>query len=308
MIFPEKLYKGDKIAIISPASIVKKDYVLRSAKRIEHLGFTPVIMPSAIDNGVGSYASSKANRLMDFMEAYTNPEIKAILCARGGYGVVHLIDDIPLDLLRNNPKWIIGYSDISAFHAMMQRAGVASIHSLMAKHLSEEPDDDASVKALIEILTSGLPIEYSVASHPFNLQGKAEGTLKGGNFAVLSGLNATKYDMFEISKNEKVILFLEDISEAIYSIERMLYNLNLRGVLKKVKGLIFGQFTEYKSDLNHSSMEEMISKRLSDFGIKEIPVAFNFPVGHVRNNLPLVEGCRAELIVTSGAVTLSQNK
>lgn len=304
MIFPEKLKRGDRIAIISPSSPVKEEYIDRAAEFFVSEGFEPVVMPCAKGPSSGSYASSAENRLNDFMEAWKDSSIRAILCSRGGYGAVHLLRDLPTEFLRRDPKWLIGYSDISALHAMLLNAGVASIHSPMAKHLTEEGPQDFCVRSLMKILHGDFPVEYTVSAHPYNLQGEAEGILAGGNLAVLNGLFGTDYDILK----EGVILFIEDIAEAIYAVERMLYHILLSGGFNKIKGLIIGRFTEYRPDKNFSSMEDMIKNFLEREGVGGIPIAFDFPVGHVKENYPLVEGSLARLSVLSESVVLSMDK
>ncbi|MDE6683333.1 MAG: LD-carboxypeptidase [Muribaculaceae bacterium] len=303
MIFPSSLKCGDRIAILSPSSPVKEEYIDRASEFLVSEGFEPVVMPFAKGPASGSYASTAEQRLDDFISAWMDDSIRAILCSRGGYGAVHLLRSLPAEFLRQDPKWLIGYSDISALHAMLLKAGVASIHSPMAKHLSEEGAQDFCVRSLIRILKGNFPLEYEVPSHPYNIDGDAEGILAGGNLAVLNGLFGTAYDILQ----EGVILFIEDISEAIYAVERMLYHILLSGGFDRIKGLIIGRFTEYRPDKNFSSMEDMIKAFLEKEGIKGIPVAFNFPVGHVKENYPLVEGAAAKLTVTSDVVKLSMS-
>ena len=304
MIFPESLKKGDVVAMVSPATMVKEEYVKGGAAFLEKMGFIPRLMPGVSGPADGSFASSREQRLTDIREALRDPEVKAIFCARGGYGCVHLISEIPMEEVRSNPKWIIGFSDISALHALWFKSGVASLHAPMAKHLTIEPADDVSTTHLFKILTEGAEMDYEVEPHPFNRLGHAEGILRGGNLAVLNGLASTPFDLLDVEEGEDVILFIEDISEAIYAVERMLTRLYLSGSLSRLKGLIVGQFTEYRPDLNHESMEGMIEALLRRYGINDIPVAFNFPVGHVQLNYPMIEGARVMLEVTPEYVRL----
>ena len=305
-IFPRPLQKGDSIAILSPATTVKQEYVEGAEERLKKLGYKVKLMPSVLGPADGSYASSMERRLKDLKDALEDSDVRAILCARGGYGAVHLIDKVDTEMLHNDPKWIIGYSDISALHAMMQHAGITSIHAPMAKHLTIEPDDDRSVAALMGILKGDESMTYEVKSHESNVVGEAHGVLRGGNLAVLAGLIGSPYDILTPAEGEDVILFIEDISEAIYSTERMLYHLHLNGALSRIKGLIVGQFTETKADKNFESTHQMIRHRLSEWGLDRVPVAFDFPVGHVSDNMPMVEGAQATLTVSNQGVTLLQ--
>lgn len=304
MITPPPLRKGDRIAIISPATTVKAEYVAGAADMLSRRGFDVKIMPSALGPADGSYASSLESRLDDLRNALSDPGVKCIFCARGGYGCIHLLPHISSDEIRANPKWLVGFSDISALHALWLRSGVKSIHAPMAKHLTLSPEDDEATLSLLEILNGERNMDYRVAPDRRNLSGCAEGTLRGGNLAVLNSLAATPYDILTAPPDEEVILFIEDVSEAIYAVERMLFRLYLGGVLRRIKGLIIGQFTEYRPDRNFNSMYDMISSLLKRCGIKEIPVAFNFPTGHVDYNLPLIEGERAVLTVKPDKVTL----
>lgn len=306
MLTPEFLKKGDCVAIISPATKVKDEYVDGAAEFLRRRGYVPLVLPGAKGPACGSFASSLPRRVADLRFALSEPEVKAILCARGGYGCVHLLSEIAVEEVACHPKWIIGFSDVSALHALWQIAGVESVHAPMAKHITLEGDSDFCTTRLFEILEGRAGMDYEVPRHPFNRFGCARGVLRGGNLAVLNGLSGTRFDILHVAPGEKVVLFIEDVSEAVYAVERMLTRLALSGDLGRVAGLIVGRFTEYGPDLNHSSMEEMISRLLSRYGIDGIPVAFNFPVGHVSRNLPLVEGRWVELCVTPEGSTLRE--
>lgn len=298
MIRPPKLRDGDVVAIVSPASVVRREFVEGAVQRLRDLGLEVTVMPHAVDSQCGSFASQTAERAADLLAAWRNPDVKAILCARGGYGCVHLLPYFKAEELKGNPKWLIGFSDVSALHAMLYRAGVMSLHSPMAKHLALEPEDDEATGWLMRLLTKDIGIDYGLDSHPLNRQGEAQGILRGGNMAVLDGLSATPYNILNVSPDEEVILFIEDIAEPLYKIDRMLWRLKLNGTLDNIKGLIVGQFTEYKPDANWPDAETLISTRLKEWGLAELPVAFDFPVGHVTRNLPLIEGATATLTVT----------
>lgn len=295
IIFPSPLTKGDKIAIISPASHILPDYVDGACNAIAQMGFQPVVSTHC-KGQCGGYSGTIEQRLADFLEALHNPEVKAILCSRGGYGVVHLLEYLSADDIAENAKWLIGFSDISALHAAMVASGVASIHASMAKHLTQFGVDDEATVALFNILQGKLPT-YQTPSHAFNKPGTASGTLTGGNMAVLCGLLDTDFDL--LSRGD--ILFIEDVGEEVYKIERMLYNLRLSGVLPMIKGLIVGRFTDYRNpDGNGDSMEQMVKRMVEPY---DIPVAFDFPVGHVDENMPLIEGAQVTLTVAD-TVTL----
>lgn len=299
ILIPAPLHPASRIAIISPASIVREEYIDGAVEFLRVHGYEGVVMPHAKGPADGCYAASATDRLSDFTRAWSDSSIHAVLCARGGYGTAHLLPRLSADFLRGNAKWLIGFSDISAFHAALLHAGVASIHGPMAKHLCENPGNEATA-ALMSLLRGGR-MDYEVSTHPLSRPGEAHGRLMGGNLAVLNGLAATPYDIFARARQEDVILFLEDVSEAIYAVERMLWRLYMAGTLHRLKGLIFGRFTEYRPSAKFSTMEEMLDSLLRRIGLAGLPVALGFPVGHVDDNLPLTEG--AEVTLSIGEVT-----
>ncbi|MDE6578496.1 MAG: LD-carboxypeptidase, partial [Muribaculaceae bacterium] len=264
---PDPLKRGDKIAILSPATTVAPEYVAGAADFFAKKGYEPVVLAGAIGPASGSFASSLEQRIEDLRYALRSEEIKGILCARGGYGCVHLLSELSEEEIAAHPKWLIGFSDISALHALWLKAGVCSIHGPMAKHITLEDEDDFCACSLLDILSGKREVTYKTDAHPFNREGEACGMLKGGNLAVLNGLASTPYDILEVREGEDVILFLEDVSEAIYAVERMLTRLYLSGTLRKIKGLIVGQFTEYRPDRNHKNMEAMIDSFLRRYAI-----------------------------------------
>lgn len=310
MIVPESLQQGDTIAILAPATRVNPDFTRGAEERLISEGFKVRMFPSAIGDIVeGSYSAPFATRLAELTAAFADPEIKAILCARGGYGCARLVDKFDPGFLRENAKWLIGFSDISALHAMLGRAGVASIHGPMAKHITTSAEDDYCTQALLRILcTSQIP-EYLVPHEEGNIPGTAEGILVGGNLAVLNDLAATPFDVFARADNEDIILLLEDIGEAIYAVERMMRRLMLAGTLGKLKGIIFGHFTEYRADRDYRDMKQMLMALMHEAGLdcpeRAIPVVYDFPAGHTPDNLPLVLNAPACLTVTPEGTILS---
>lgn len=295
MIYPKPLKQGDSVAIVSPASKIDTKLVDGACATLESWGFRPVV-GSCCKGECGSFSGTVGQRLGDLRAALENPDVRAVLCSRGGYGVVQMIEHFRDSMWNNDPKWLIGFSDISALHAVSVHAGVVSVHASMCKLLTEHPDCQCS-HTLHDILTGKLP-DYEVAGDERNREGNVSGTVTGGNLAVLSGLISTPYDL--LKKDQ--ILFIEDISEAIYRVERMLYTLRLNGTLARTKALIVGQFTDYKPSVDHQCMYDMIEKMVADY---DFPVAYNFPVGHVDNNLPILEGAQANLTVTKDKVRLT---
>ena len=288
--------KGDKVVIVSPSSKIDKQFLKGAKKRIESWG-VKVVMGKHAGGSSGRYAGTISQRLKDLQDAMDDPKVKAILSSRGGYGAVHLIDKIDFTAFREYPKWLLGFSDITALHNLFQKNGYASLHSLMARHLAVEPEDDPCTNYLKDILFGNLP-SYTCEKHKLNKQGSTQGVLRGGNMAVAYGLRGTPYDI----PAEGTVLFIEDVSERPHAIERMMYNLKLGGVLEKLSGLIVGQFTEYEEDC---SLGKELYAALADL-VKEYdyPVCFNFPVGHVTHNLPLINGAKVEFTVGKKNVEL----
>ncbi|MDE6277509.1 MAG: LD-carboxypeptidase [Muribaculaceae bacterium] len=287
MKFPQPLKKGDLIAICSPAGPVNADYVHEAAEVLRREGWEVKIMPHTLGHN-GQYSGTDEERFNDLRDALLDPEVRAVVCSRGGYGVVHLMDRLEGLPLGEDPKWVVGYSDISALHAMLNHKGVASIHGSMASHirLGAENEDNAS---LFGILRGERPA-YVFPSHPYDRPGIATGTFLGGNLAVLAELINTPYDLLR----PDCILFIEDIAEPIYKVERIMYQLRLSGVLKNIRGLVVGQFTDYKPNENYADMETMIRDMVAPYSY---PVAFGAPIGHVFHNIPVIEGAQVTLKV-----------
>lgn len=301
---PAPLREGDTIAIVSPASSVKGEYVDGAARFLQSEGFRVRVMPHALGPADGSYAAAEDARRADFVEAYSDPSVRALLCSRGGYGCAHFIDSVDPAMLASDPKWVIGFSDVSALHAMMRRAGVRSIHASMARHLTLSGADECTAR-LLEILRGASSLTYSGDGDPRDMPGSASGELRGGNLAVLDGLSGSSFDLLAPHEGEDVILFIEDVGEAIYRTERMVRRLALSGALRRYRGIVVGQFTESRPDLNFPSTADMLRRRLPQWGVEPgVPVAFNFPVGHTDVNLPLVEGAQARLEVRPGMTSL----
>lgn len=288
LIFPAPLKKGDKIAFCSPAGTIKAEKVEKAAEVLQSLGWRVEIMPHALGKH-GSYSGTADERYADLERALLDPDVKAIICSRGGYGVVHILDRLNRLDLRANAKWIVGFSDISALHALMAVNGIASVHASMAGQIMLGPDDPDNA-ALFDILRGERPA-YTFDSHSFDRCGIASGKLLGGNVAVLAELINTPYDIIEPG----TILFIEDVAEPIYKIERILYQLKLNGVLAKLNGLIVGQFTDYKPDDNYDDMYAMIRDMTAEY---DYPVAFDVPIGHVDHNIPVIESANVTLKVS----------
>lgn len=290
---PAPLQPGDKVAIVSPASAIDPALIEAASGGLAALGYRPVVMPHAAGRS-GSYSATDGERLSDMKKAMLDPEVKAILCSRGGYGAVHLLPELDLLPAEAYDKWLVGFSDISALHALWARHGMMSIHGSMARSFTTGINSQP-VKALNHLLTGGgMNLEWTSESVSEPLE--TTGTLHGGNLAVLQALIATPWDDLTA---EDTILFIEDIAEPIYKVERIMYQLRLSGRLERYKAIIAGQFTEYKPDANHADMYSMLRRQLAG-----LPVVYDAPVGHLPGNQPLLHGARVTLSVDGNAIKL----
>ncbi len=304
LIMPPALNPGDKIAIISPASTPGDDNPEKAAATLRAWGYEPVIGPHALAK-YHMYAGTIEERCADLRWALTDPEIKAIVCTRGGYGSSMLLDPMTKEDFRNHPKWIIGYSDITALHSAMVCSGVMSLHANMGGALGSRGADDPINMMLLDILTGETP-SYTVPAHPLNVTGTAKGIVLGGNMAVFSNIGgSSEWDFLDrdFVMSHDIILFFEDVSENLPRVNSMLQQLRLKGVLDQVKGIIVGRFTEYEPRDGYNDMNEMLSETLNHYGI---PVCYDFPASHDESwNYPMIEGCPAMLKVTPEGVSLT---
>ena len=307
LIMPPALKTGDKIAIISPASTPGDKNPERAAATLRAWGFVPVIGQHALSK-CHSYAGTIEERCADLRWALEDPEIKAIVCTRGGYGSSMLLDPMTYKDFKRHPKWIVGYSDITALHSAMVCSGLMSIHANMGGALGERGATDSINLMLHDVLMGKLP-SYKVPSHPLNKVGTAKGIVLGGNMAVFTNIGGSKeWDFLDRDniRGKDIILFFEDVSESMPRVNSMLQQLRLKGVLDHVKGIIVGRFTEYEPRDGYKDMNEMLSETLNNYGI---PVCYDFPASHDENwNYPMIEGCPATLEVTSAGVTLTYHR
>lgn len=298
---PPSLQQHDKAVILSPAGKVEPAFVRNAADVLESWGLHVVAGKHALQEA-GRFGGTVEQRLEDLQNAFDDPEVKLIFCSRGGYGTVHLIDRIDFTGIKMNPKWVVGYSDITALHAALQTHGIVSVHGPMAKHFSEEGNNDPSVRFTKSILY-GEPLSYEIPvadSRVCNRQGIAEGRVFGGNLSVFSSLLGTPY----VKIPHQGILFLEDIGEAPYRVDRMIWQLKLAGVFNQICGLIIGQFTEYEEDDQmYLPLRQSILEVVQDY---DFPVCFDFPVGHTRLNYPILMGMEATLKVNTDHILFNQ--
>lgn len=289
---------GDTIAIISPSSATDTTTINGGIRTLQRWGYHCVVGANALNDYHG-FAGTISQRRDDLLWALRSPHIKAIMCSRGGDGAAHLLTDLPLDTLRRYPKLIIGFSDITALLCAEARAGQMGIHGSMCSAISTYQGNDTVSQVLRHMMAGDLP-SYHVAPHPLNVLGHAEGILVGGNLSVYNDLAGSDYDPLLLSD---IILFMEDSGEQMSKIDRMLHNMEVRGLLSHVRAIIVGQFTKYKHpDCGFDDMYHMLHEYLQHYGI---PVCYDFPVGHAHlRNFPMLTGSRVILDVTPAGVSL----
>ena len=296
---PAFLKKGDKVALLSPSYSTPDSNIEKTADVIKEWGFKPVIGKNVSKLDAGKYAGTAKERADDFIEALKDTSIKAILCNRGGYGTIQLVDLIDLKLVKDNPKWLIGFSDITTLHAMETKAGVMSIHGTMSSFIAKTAGKDDNSTLVRDLLQGTVPT-YKVPTHKFNQKGHGEGILVGGNMATFVPLvGASDIDVFT---SDGIILFMEEVGESLHNIDRMFNTLELHGVMENVKGVILGEFVSSGMDQDFESTEEMLSKYLKKY---DIPVLCGFPAGHDDLNVPIVMGAKVTLDVDKNGGTVA---
>lgn len=299
MIFPPYLQKGDTIGIILPAGYMPLQEMQTCIKTLQKWGYH-----IKLGNNIGKmqqnyFAATDEERKNELQAMLDDASVQAILCARGGYGVSKIIDGISFKKFKRNPKWIIGFSDITALHAHVNsNCNIASLHGPMAAAFNNNGYKTKYIRYLRNAL-EGIPNCYSIKPHVFNNIGNVKAALIGGNLALLAHLIGTK----SFYKPQHKILFIEDVGEYLYNIDRMMLQLYRAGVLTKISGLIIGSFSNLKDTVvpYGKNVEEIIYQYTHQLSI---PVCYNFPVGHVQENVTLKVGATYHLSVQKNKVEL----
>ncbi|MBT7481798.1 MAG: LD-carboxypeptidase [Flavobacteriales bacterium] len=297
MIIPKTLKKGDKVSIISTARKITMQELIPSIKILKSWGLEVVFGENLFKEN-NQFSGTKKQRVEDLQNAINDNSISAILCARGGYGTVQIIDDINFSNLKKNPKWIIGYSDVTVLHSHLHNVGIATLHASMPINFVKNTEE--SLNSLKNILFEGKnTIEYN--SQKINNIGNVNSEIVGGNLSILYSLIGSDSD---INTNGK-ILFIEDLDEYLYHIDRMMINLKRNGKLENLAALIVGGM----SDMNDNeisfgkSVIEIISECVAEYNY---PVCFNFPAGHLDDNRTIIFGQQSELIISEKTISLKQ--
>lgn len=300
MILPPFLKSGDKIAMVSVAGKIQPDPVEKAKHLLEEEGFIVETGVHAFDD-FHMFAGTDSDRAYDMQKALDNPEIRAILFTRGGYGSIRTLSLLDWTGFFRNPKWLIGFSDITVFHSFLTSRDVASIHGVMTSFFFENGVRTESLNRLLSLL-GGQAQEYEIQPSLLNHLGQASGILVGGNLSLLLSLRGTEIDLSLDGK----VLFIEDIGEYDYHIDRMMMNFKYSGALSKLAGLIVGYFTDTKTSNTPfgKTANEIIRDAIDGY---EFPVIFDFPAGHELPNFPLVMGSGISLKVTNETVLVKQS-
>jgi muramoyltetrapeptide carboxypeptidase len=296
---PPALREGDIIAIIPTARFITEAELKDGIALAESWGLR-VRLGSGIGKKDFQQAGTAQERAADLQAALEDPTVKAIWCARGGYGTVQLFEHLDLSILHRQPKWIVGFSDITALHSALHRLSIRSLHAQMAFNIAEKTP---ATKETLRAALFGEPYRIeSPGSDPLARIGRAEGLLVGGNLSLLYALRGTPYDLDTRGK----ILVLEDLDELLYHVDRMVMNLKLGGLFTGLAGLIIGGMNDMRDkneqDPFGSTAEQSIARAV---GTRAVPVCFGFPVGHIADNRALVLGANVKLSVTPEGATLS---
>lgn len=294
---PPYLKVGDTIAIVAPAGILKgRKATIEKAKKLAQSWGLKVVIGKNVFNQNNHFAGTDSERCQDFQDALDNPNIKAIWAARGGYGSVRILDMLDFTKFNQSPKWVLGYSDITAFHNHIHNLGFETIHGMMATSLEQKPDEIIETIASFKSALFGENLFYKIPNSKLNRiisEKEISGQLIGGNLAILTSMLGSKSQL----NTEGKILFIEEIGEYKYSIDRMLQSLKRAGYFTKVNAVIVGNISSIKKNSTKwgSSIEQLILEVVPE----DIPVIFNFPAGHEADNRALIFGRVIQLAVGS---------
>ena len=301
LIKPEYLKKGDTVAIVAPSGVLKNynGYILK-AKELLKSWELEVVIGENVFNDNGHFAGTDNQRSADFQLALDDKAIKAIWCARGGYGAMRVIDNLNFEKYKENPKWIIGYSDITAIHNDLHNNKSESIHGIMCKSLEKIDVDNNESISLLKKTLFGEKLSYTIEGNNYNIEGNSNGQLIGGNLTLLHCLLGSESSIDTDGK----ILFIEDLGEYLYHVDRMLISLKRAGYFDNCKGLIVGDFTDMRKNTTPfgRNLKELILDIVREY---DFPVSFGFPAGHGEKNYPMILGREINLEVSKQQSTIN---
>ena len=293
LVTPPYLQKGDSIILLAPAgSLSGKEEILAKAKKLAESWGLHVVFGKHLFDRSYHFSATDKERVADFQKALDNPNIKAIWSGRGGYGTVRILDKLDFTTFKKYPKWIIGYSDITALHNHLHNLGFETMHAMMGVSMGNKTEDITETIVSFKRALFGKRLKYKIPSSSDNRKGKATGQLVGGNLTIIHSMLGS---VSQISTDGK-ILFLEDIGEQKYRIDRLLQSLKRAGYFKYLKGLVIGDFSNVKPNKPYwgSSIEELILDVVKEY---DFPVMFHFPAGHEKDNRALLLGRKVTMKV-----------
>jgi muramoyltetrapeptide carboxypeptidase len=297
MIRPENLVPGDTIALIAPAKAIEPDLVDAAVVLLETAGYK--VLVGKHTNGQHHYFSGTDDeRAADVQWAIDHPAVKAIVCARGGYGAVRLLDRVQWANFLREPKWLLGFSDITNFHLHAMQLDIESVHCSMPLNFAENSPE--ALASMLTVLKTGT-VQHAWTSEPINRIGEASGIMVGGNLSILYAALGTPL----CPNFQGAILFIEDIGEQLYQLDRMFHALKMAGAFDQIAGLIVGGMTDIKDTAIPTGFD-IASMILSHVQYRSIPVVFNAPIGHINDNRAVIVGRYSLLKVTDEAVRLEQ--
>lgn len=297
---PPYLTKGDTIGIVCPAGYMPYEKAATCIEVLQQWGYK-VRIGKTLGNQFHYFSGTDEERLADLQMMLDDKEVKAILCGRGGYGMSRIIDQLDFKAFKKNPKWLIGFSDITVLHAHVYRQfNIATLHAPMAAAFNDGEFENEFIQSLRKALKGGLS-NYTCGTHVLNRTGKAEGELVGGNLSLVAHLIGSASSFQTRGK----ILFLEDVGEYIYNVDRMMIQLKRSGMLQQLAGLVIGGFSEMK-DTTTPFGTDVFSAIHSHVKEYKYPVCFDFPVSHEKNNYALKVGMKHQLSVSKNKVVLKE--
>lgn len=292
------LQQGDMIRIVAPARKISREELACSIRYLQDKGFN-VDFGEHLFSHFHQYAGEDFLRAEDFQQALDDDNVKAIWCARGGYGSLRMIDLLDFSNFSKNPKWICGYSDVTVFHAHVNNAlKLPTLHATMPLNVQGEDIQYKALDTMLSALQTG-EVSYSISSNPMNKEGKAEGILCGGNLSVLYALNGSVSDI----QTDGKILFIEDLDEYLYHVDRMMLCLKRNGKLENLSALVVGGMTKMNDNAIAfgETAEEIVLEHVQQYNY---PVCFGFPAGHIDDNKALIMGGNTTLEISQEKVNI----
>ena len=293
MIRPSYLQSGDKVALVSPAGIIAASHLQYAEELLRAWELIPVRGPHVLAQH-GYFAGTDAERIQDLQWAMDDEEIRAIFCTRGGYGCLRIVEELDYSVFQGNPKWLIGFSDITVLHTKLTSLGIESLHGPMPKSFEKTTEE---ARERYRSFLFGEITPYRIPSHPLNREGIVRSDLTGGNLSLLHCIRSSV-----IEYRQKSILFIEDVGENLYAVDRMMQSFKLTGRLAELQGLIVGGFSDMLAGNFGKTAEEIIREAVEEY---DYPLCFGFPAGHIPGNYPLILGSSVELSVEQDGCELT---